>query len=408
MTTTSALPPAAPRAPASAPLVAAAGLAALAVAVGVGRFAFTPILPMMQAGEGLSVRDGAWLGSANYLGYLAGSIAAVWLRAPAGAAARAGLASIAGTTLAMGWADGFAPRVALRALAGVASAWALIAVSASCLGRLAAAGRPSLGGVVFAGVGAGIAVAGGVCLVVMERGGGADEAWVALGVLSLVATAWIWPMFGATGGARPGPPPPAPPRWTRTEARLVACYGAWGFGYIVPATFLPAMARQLAGDPALFGWAWPVFGIASVAATLAAGACAWRIGPRRLWRWSQATMATGALAPVVWPGLPAIMAAALLVGGTFMVNTMAGMQEARRLHGERATALMAAMTAAFALGQVAGPLVVGVLPGPGLDEALVVASVVLLAGAWALHDDRSAIRGDRHGHRPVTTEGGRG
>ena len=61
----------------SALTVAVSGLAALAVAMGIGRFAFTPILPMMQADHGISVAQGGWLASANYLGYLAGSLFAM-------------------------------------------------------------------------------------------------------------------------------------------------------------------------------------------------------------------------------------------------------------------------------------------------------------------------------------------
>ncbi|CAM5196001.1 hypothetical protein CDEN61S_03534 [Castellaniella denitrificans] len=51
-----------------------AGLLALAVAMGIGRFAFTPVLPMMQADLGLSLAQGSWLASANYLGYLLGAL----------------------------------------------------------------------------------------------------------------------------------------------------------------------------------------------------------------------------------------------------------------------------------------------------------------------------------------------
>ena len=60
--------------------VAFAGLAALAVAMGIGRFAFTPMLPMMQDDAGVSLAQGGYLASANYLGYLAG---ALWAMRPA-------------------------------------------------------------------------------------------------------------------------------------------------------------------------------------------------------------------------------------------------------------------------------------------------------------------------------------
>ena len=97
-------------------------------------------------------------------------------------------------------------------------------------------------------------------------------------------------------------------------------------------------------------------------------------------------MAVGVCAPVVAPGLAGILASALLVGGTFMVITMAGMQEARRIAGTHARALMAAMTAAFAAGQVAGPLLVSALAsgGRGYDAALLVSGALLVASAALL------------------------
>src|SRR3977135_3444015 len=162
-----------PRSPErSASSVALAGLAALAVAMGIGRFAFTPILPMMQADAGLSVAAGGWLASANYLGYLAGSVAAIRVRLTPETAIRSGLLAIGIATLGMGFAPGIALWIALRVLAGIASAWVLIFVSAWCLERLASARRPVLASTVFAGVGTGIAAAGVVCLVLMWRQGG--------------------------------------------------------------------------------------------------------------------------------------------------------------------------------------------------------------------------------------------
>jgi len=86
------------------------------------------------------------------------------------------------------------------------------------------------------------------------------------------------------------------------------------------------------------------------------------------------------------PGLSGIMMAALLVGGTFMVITMAGLQEARRVAGSRARAVMAAMTSAFALGQILGPAIIGLLVQPtgGFAPALVLAASMLALSAISL------------------------
>ena len=355
--------------------VAFAGLAALAVAMGVGRFAFTPILPMMRDDAGLSIADGGWLASANYAGYLAGALSAIFLPLSSVAAIRLGLVVISVSTLAMGMHHGFAWWFALRAAAGLASAWVLVFVSAWALGRQAR------GGTLYAGVGTGIAAAGAVCLALMAAHASSAVAWITLGAMSLAMTALLWRVFDA-GPSRPSGPVPAKPgprHWL-----LIVCYGAFGFGYIVPATFLPAMAKEVIADPALFGWTWPVFGAAAAVSTFVAGRFP---NQRDVWMLATLFLALGVVLPLMVPGLAGILIAAVLVGGTFMVITMAGMQEARRVAAQNPRPLMAAMTSAFAFGQIAGPLLVGLQSGVG--QALVVAAVVLVLSAAALFATRS-------------------
>ena len=97
-------------------------------------------------------------------------------------------------------------------------------------------------------------------------------------------------------------------------------------------------------------------------------------------------MALGIAIPLMVPGLAGIIVAALCVGGTFMVITMAGMEEARRMAGARARALMAGMTSAFAAGQVAAPIVASyVVQGQGgLEAAMLAAGAALVLSAVAL------------------------
>jgi MFS family permease len=378
--------------------VALTGLLALAVAMGIGRFAFTPILPMMQMDAGLSLAAGGWLASANYLGYLLGALWAMVLRVQATTAIRAGLVTIGITTLGMGVIDHVAAWVVLRLLAGIASAWVLIYVSAWSLERLTPLRRPLLNSTVYAGVGTGIAVAGAVCLVLMHRHASSAQAWIGLGILSLGATAWIWSMIRShgpraadAGAAQRGH------RWDAESVRLVFCYGSFGFGYIIPATFLPVMAREVIDDPAIFGWSWPVFGAAAASSTFAAASLARVMANRRLWMVSQLTMAVGVAVPLLWPGIAGIMLAALFVGGTFVVCTMVGLQEARLVAGAHATGLMAAMTAAFALGQILGPLTAtyAIKAGASMSSALLVACALLLVSGAAL-----AIPSSRRLRRP--------
>src|SRR5258708_12429176 len=122
------------------------GLAALALAIGLGRFAFTPILPMMQEDFGLSVSEAGWLASANYTGYLVGALSAIGLRLQSTVAIRAGLLVIGLSTLAMGLDHPFILSIVLLTMSGIASAWVLVFVSNWALERLALLGRSKLSG----------------------------------------------------------------------------------------------------------------------------------------------------------------------------------------------------------------------------------------------------------------------
>jgi hypothetical protein len=90
--------------------------------------------------------------------------------------------------------------------------------------------------------------------------------------------------------------------------------------------------------------------------------------------------------PLALAGMGGILLSALLVGGTFMVVTMVGMQEARRVAGSSARPLMAALTSSFAAGQIVGPLLVSALAarGVGYGPALAISGGALLLGALVL------------------------
>jgi MFS family permease len=335
----------------------------------------------------VSVTAGGWLAAANYVGYLLGALSIVWLRIPPATAIRVGLLTIGVVTIGMGLVAGFVFWAALRAIAGVASAWVLINASAWCLERLAPLRSPLLNGTVFAGVGVGIALTGTVCLGLMSVHASAARAWIVIGAIALVLAAGIWGAFGV-GDRQPSRDADAHRRrraWGRGWTRLVLCYGAFGFGYIIPATFLPLMAKQVIRNPAVFGWSWPVFGAAAAVSAVALGLLP-RTTNRRAWIVGHLLMACGIALPAIWPGILAIMVAALAVGGTFMVITMVGLQEAREAGGADATRLMAALTAAFGLGQIFGPLLVSALAGHGrgFSPALLIAASVLAISAYAL------------------------
>jgi hypothetical protein len=385
----------------SATAVCAVGAIALAVAMGIGRFAFTPLLPLMIHDRAVAPSAGAWLAASNYLGYLAGALTASRLRLSMPMLMRASLAGIVVSTAAMGVFHGLAAWAMLRALAGAFSAWALVATSVWVLHHLARAGRMDLSGMVYAGVGLGIALVGLFCLAAARPGVPASRLWLELGALAALAVAFAALHVGRPLGPSVSPSPVSPTDYAPAGnvpgacTGLVVCYGVLGFGYILPATFLPALARQVVDDPQVFGLAWPVFGIAAALSTIAAARRLGHANRLRVWAVNHLLMAAGVALPSVWLSPAAIAIAALLVGSTFMVVTMIGLQEARARAGDNPTALLGLMTAAFAIGQLAGPLLSGgldLLPvghGAALAYALQLAAFALAGSATYLwHQSR--------------------
>ncbi|WP_353174427.1 YbfB/YjiJ family MFS transporter [Paracandidimonas soli] len=367
--------------------IALQGLIALAVAMGIGRFAFTPQLPLMQADLGLSLTAGGWLAGANYLGYLAGAVLAGRRGACAAGLMRGGLWAVVASTAAMGVTDSLFLWLAMRFIAGVASAWVLVGTATVVLARLGQLGGQRFDGLVFSGVGAGIALAGLICWGGMLLGAGAVALWLALAGFALAGT--VFALAGERASIRPNANADVAAKAVHSKAAsagtLVLCYGLFGFGYILPATYLPAQARLLFETPALFGWVWPLFGLAAALSTLAVAWLA-RWPRRHVWAGAQVLMALGIALPIAVPGLAGLAVAALCVGGTFMLITLLGLQEARAQAGANVRQRLAAMTTAFAIGQLAGPMAANALLASGLtlDVALWLGIAALLASSVLL------------------------
>jgi predicted MFS family arabinose efflux permease len=225
----------------------------------------------------------------------------------------------------------------------------------------------------------------------------AKSLWVQLGLLALLLTGPVAAVLSKLEAhpAAPAAQANAPPA-ARTRG-LVICYGVMGFGYILPATFLPVLARSVVEDPRWFGLAWPMFGLTAALSTLIGARLMLRASRLQVWAGSHFLMGIGVLLPSLWRNGWSIALSALLVGGTFMVATVAGIQEIRgRAQGDP-TSLVSRMTTAFAIGQIAGPVLSSLLlrlPGfgaDGLDYALRSGAAALVASAfWLWREARRA------------------
>jgi MFS family permease len=375
---------------------ALACMVGLAVVLGVGRFAFTPLLPLMLADGSIGLKAGGWLASANYAGYFVGAVSCAALRVAPARMVRVGLVATVLLTAAMGIGHLLPVWLAVRFVAGVVSAWTFVFVSQWGLRRLAELHAPAWSGVIYAGPGVGVVVAGvvGSVLSVQRTASG----WLGFAALSAVLSVVIWRTFVAAPAQAVPPPGGAAPhvaaatapnhaharRHRADAAWLVVLYGMPGFGYIITATFLPVIAR--AALPAGSPWPdlfWPMFGAALIVGAITAARLPAHWDNRLLLAAGCATQALGIAAGIVWPNAAGFSVGSALLGLPFTAITLFAMREARRLHGERAAGLMGYATASYGVGQILGPLVAAPLAARfgSFSPALWVAVAALLLGA---------------------------
>lgn len=368
---------------------AAAGLLTLAAGVGIGRFLYTPVLPMMAAGAGLDPRAGGLIAAANFAGYLLGALLA-GLSGRVGAVRWVLLGALgvsALTTAAMALPLGVPLWAGVRFAGGLASAFVLVGASALVVRRLAALGRPELAAVHFAGVGVGIGLSALIASPLLATPDSYARVWLwggALSALAVVLVGWLLPREGVRLAT-------TPPSGTRGKlGALVLAYGCLGLGYVVTATFLVAILREDQAGRWAETWIWLVVGVAAIPSVWLWSRLGLRYGAARVWRWAMLIEATGVALSALAGGVLALGLAALALGATFMGLTALGLQEAARRTGGDGQKAMGLMTASFGLGQMLGPALTGVLretTGSYVWPSLI-AAAVLVAGAFLVREER--------------------
>ena len=352
-----------------------------------GRFVYTPLLPHMIGEAALTASEAGLVAGANFLGYLLGALAAsasifaphrrTWLFvALAGSVATTALMALASTLAAM---------LALRFLSGVASAFSMIFVTALVLAKLAEDRRPGLIAWHFAGVGLGIAGSAILVSLLSQWQTHWQMMWLAAGIAALLC--WLALVLLL-------PPTTAEPvrnrhsgssgRWlTPPLALFIAGYGFFGFGYVITATFINAMAKAEPALSSIEPWIWMIVGLSGVPS---------------VWLWNRLAAATsvtfsyvvaclveaaGVCLSVMVISQAALVVSAVLLGGTFMAVTALGLARARGMAPDHAAGVIAFMTASFGLGQMIGPVLAGYLfeYSGNLVAASFCATFALLAAA---------------------------
>lgn len=360
-------------------LAAARTAAALASAVGVGRFVFTPILPLMEAQAGLTRAGASVLATGNYFGYLVGAI--LGIAVPAVGRSRAALrlsAIVLVVSLAIvPLAHDMAIWTAERGIAGVASAVIFVVASNAILPALSGS-RPHVAGWAYGGVGAGIAASGLLVASVQAIGDWRLCWWSAAGLTALLLTA-SWSV-GGTGHEpkQAGNAPVASRRQRVCFSILAASYFLEGTGYIIAGTFLVAAVTATTGTGWLSGSTWLIVGLAAIPSCAFWTGLSSRVSRPALIAGALTAQAVGIALPALSDSAAAGVVSALLFGSTFVGVTALSLATGRQLGFAGAVAIL---IAGYGTGQVIGPLLVTPLLSAGYRPALLVSAATVAAAA---------------------------
>ncbi|WP_111415458.1 YbfB/YjiJ family MFS transporter [Billgrantia lactosivorans] len=383
-----------------------AGVFSQILCIGVARFAYTPLLPVMQQQTWLSDAQGGWLAALNYAGYMLGALVAASMHSIRlkDTLYRITLLLAVVSTAGMALAESFWLWAAMRFVAGFSSSGAMLLASGLILHWLIGHRQRGELGIHFAGLGIGILVAALAVELMLRLALDWQAQWWGFAALAaaLLVPAWRWlprpetPLAGAADSAARESTPP-----TRTFMRLMlAAYFCAGYGYVISATFIVTIVER---EPLLAGagnWAFALVGLAAAPTVMLWDLVARRIGYLGALITAMAVQVVGILLPALTSSLAGVLLSAVLYGGTFLgcvslVLTMAG-----RLYPQSPARLMGRMTLAYGLAQIAAPALTGMLAeatghyGLGLWLAGGFVALGALLLAWLRRVDRTAQRLD--------------
>lgn len=343
-----------------------AGLCATLVGIGLARFAYTPLLPAIVSAHWFAPSSAAYLGAANLAGYLAGALVA----RPAAHMATPrsvirGMMLLASLSLAAcAWPWSFAWFFCWRFASGLSGGVLMVLAATTVLPHVPAARRGFAGGVIFMGVGAGIAASGTVVPLLLRHGLAAT--WLGLGGISLALAviAWGgWPAEGAGGIAGSG----VHPRPVTALRALYAEYGLNAVGLVPHMIFLVDFVARGLGQGMQIGAAyWTLFGLGALVGPVLAGHLADRVGFVRALRLAYLIEAVAVTLPALGLGSLSLMLSSVVVGAFtpgIVPLALGRIQELMPHHPAQQKAAWSKATTCFAVLQAAAAYAMSYLFG---------------------------------------------
>jgi predicted MFS family arabinose efflux permease len=282
------------------------------------RFAYTPLIPALIAAKWFSPSDVVYLGATNLAGYLAGALLArpMVARIDAVWALRAMMVIATFACFACSVPVSFIWFFVWRFLAGLSGGAIMVLAASAVLPHTSPAKRGIVGGVIFSGVGLGVAASGTLVPLLLQQG--LRETWYGLGVLSGLLTLISWTYWPKESVAVDAPPASRQPRHRHqsyaTRALLLE-YGLNACALVPHMVFLvDFVARGLGQGISEGSQYWIFYGLGAIVGPLVTGHLADRAGFGPALRASFLIEAVAVVLPDISTTPVSLLASSVIVG----------------------------------------------------------------------------------------------
>lgn len=341
-----------------------AGICSIIVSVGVARFSYSLLLPIMQNDTGLTESGGGWLATANYMGYMLGVLLAASLHNLNHKyhLHRLYLILSVVTSAAMVMTTDIVMWAVFRFIAGICASGGMIIASGLILKWLVKNKHPAELGIHFSGVGLSIIVTSLLVEVMLSIAADWQQQWLALALMAAIIAipAWLWMPHPSADSQAGIIVKDNPPDKTFKSIMMLAYFCA-GYGYVVSSTFIVDIVEGVEGLEGQGGFAFILIGLAATPAALIWDRIARNIGYLKALLAAYILQTVGIILPVINDTLPIIILSALLFGGTFIACVSLVLTMAGKFYPSNPSKFMGTMTLSFGIAQIIAPVCTGYL-----------------------------------------------
>lgn len=333
------------------------GILFLVIAMGISRFAFTPLLPYMRIDENLTFQEGGWLASSNYIGYFAGALGAGFILKYKKNCLLVNVLLNVASIIFMGFTNSFPFWIFLRFIAGATGGFIFVLTSSIIMDYLAKHFLTKWSGYVFTGIGLGIALSG-LLVPFLEIRTNWEGTWIGLGIIStifLLTTLVLWKKVIIIDSEKVVKSSETN-IWKGIMPWLIAAYGLEGLGYIITGTFLVDIIYNIESLKAYASYSWVIVGLAAIPSAPVWMALMNRFSPLYMMFIAYSLQVIGIVLPVLSQTVWSVLLSAFLYGMTFVGLVTLSTGYGRQLYPKQSGSIVSILTSFYAIGQIIGPI----------------------------------------------------